>query len=148
MDASIHDEVHDLAQEVMSVLVQELPQFTPERPGSFRRWLREITLHRLQSFWRSRQRRPGSLVAELADPASDLNRQWDQEHDQYVLRRLLELLKGDFAPTTFLAFRRVVLDDAKPADVARELGLSVNAVLLAKSRVLSALRQEGRYLLD
>ena len=37
---------------------------------------------------------------------------------------------------------------ADPADVARELGLSVNAVLIAKSRVLQRLREEGRGLVD
>ncbi len=156
IDPALREEVEDLVQEVMSVLVRELPGFSPARPGSFRRWLRQIAVHRLQSFWRSRQHRPaplggseaGSLLADLEDPTSELNRQWDLEHDQHVLRRLLEMLEGDFAPTTFRAFRRLVLDDARPAQVAEELGLSVNAVLLAKSRVLSRLRQEGKNLLD
>ena len=40
-------------------------------------------------------------------------------------------------------------EDGKPArDVAQELGLSVNAVLIAKSRVLGRLRQEARGLVD
>ena len=34
------------------------------------------------------------------------------------------------------------------ADVARELGLTVNAVVKAKSRVLNRLREEGAGLLD
>ncbi len=156
IDPSLGTEVEDVVQEVMHVLVQELAGFVPERPGSFRRWLRRIAVNRVQSFWRSRQRQPSplggtgadSLLADLEDPASELNRQWDQEHDQHVLRRLLEMMEGDFAPNTFQAFRRVVLDDAKPAQVAEELGLSVNAVLLAKSRVLARLRQEGKNLLD
>jgi hypothetical protein len=39
--------------------------------------------------------------------------------------------------------------DAAPADqIARELGLSVNAVFIAKSRVLSRLRREGAGLID
>ena len=156
IDPSIREEVDDLVQEVMRVLIQELPHFSPERPGSFRRWLRRIAVNRLQTFWRCRQQRPSplggpgtdSLLADLEDPASELNRQWDLEHNRHVLGRLLEMLEGDFAPTTFQAFRRVVLDDAKPAKVAEELGLSVNAVLLAKSRVLKRLREEGKNLLD
>jgi hypothetical protein len=35
-----------------------------------------------------------------------------------------------------------VLEGAKPNDVAAELGLSVNAVLLAKCRVFNRLREE------
>src|SRR5262245_3386196 len=134
----------------MSVLVRELPMFRRERTGSFRRWLREITVHRLQGFWRSRQRRPrplgkrpeDSTLAQLADPASALSRLWDQEHNQHVVQRLLELIEPEFAPATLQAFRRTVLDDVKPAAVAAELGISVNAVLLAKSGVLSWLRQK------
>jgi RNA polymerase sigma-70 factor (ECF subfamily) len=41
-----------------------------------------------------------------------------------------------------------VLDGAPAAAVAAELGLSVNAVLIAKSRVLHRLREEGRGLLE
>ncbi len=156
IDPSLREEVEDVVQEVMIALVQEIAVFFRERTGSFRRWLRGITVYRLQSFWRSRNRRPSPLggpgtdavLAELEDPTSELNRQWDQEHDQHVLRRLLEMLRGDFAPNTFVAFRRTVLEDATPAEVAQELGLSINAVLLAKSRVLSRLRQEGQNLLD
>lgn len=61
---------------------------------------------------------------------------------------MLELIEPEFRPATWQAFRRVVLDGDKPAQVAAELGISENAVLLAKSRVLSRLRQEARGLLD
>ena len=39
-------------------------------------------------------------------------------------------------------------DGAPPAAVAQELGLSINAVLVAKSRVLNRLRQEAEGFLD
>jgi hypothetical protein len=42
----------------------------------------------------------------------------------------------------------VALDGVKAAAVAEELHMSVNAVLLAKSRVLSRLRQEMAGLTD
>ena len=45
-------------------------------------------------------------------------------------------------PVRWSAFRRVVLESQKPARVAADLGISVNAVLLAKSRVLRQLRRE------
>ena len=46
------------------------------------------------------------------------------------------------------AFRRQVFDDCKAAAVAAELGLTVNGVLLAKSRVLKRLRDELRGLVE
>jgi RNA polymerase sigma-70 factor, ECF subfamily len=148
----------DLVQDVLAAVVAELPrfQYDPTR-GSFRAWLQVVTTNRLRAFWRARQARPTATgdsafyeraLGQLADPHSDLRRLWDREHDQYVARRLLELLEPEFEPSTWRAFRRVVLDGVKAAEVAKELGLSVNAVFIAKSRVLRRLRQELRGLTD
>jgi len=54
-DPSLGAETDDLVQEVMSVLVRELPGLHRQRTGSFRRWLREITVHRLQAYYRERR---------------------------------------------------------------------------------------------
>ena len=60
----------------------------------------------------------------------------------------MELVEPHFEPATWQAFRRVVMDGLKAAVVAAELSMSVNSVLLAKSRVLSRLRQEMEGLTD
>jgi len=155
-DPSLGDEAEDLVQEVMGVLVRELPSFQRRRKGSFRRWLRTITAHRLSAYYRSRKNRPLALgspleespLAQLSDPDSALSRQWDEEHDRYVLFRLMEQITPLFEPATLAAFRRVAVEGASPAQAAEELGLSLNAVLLAKSHVLSRLRQEAQGLID
>ena len=59
----------------------------------------------------------------------------------------MELIEPQFEPATLQAFRRTVFDGAKAAEVAGELGISGNAVLLAKSRVLKRLRQEAEGLI-
>ena len=61
---------------------------------------------------------------------------------------LLEQITPLFEPTTLTAFRRVAVEGVSPAQAAEELGLSLNAVLLAKSHVLSRLRQEAKGLID
>jgi len=58
------------------------------------------------------------------------------------------LIEPQFEATTLTAFRRVVFGERLPADVAWELGISVNAVLLAKSRVLARLRHEAADFLE
>jgi RNA polymerase sigma-70 factor (ECF subfamily) len=60
----------------------------------------------------------------------------------------MELIAPLFEPTTLAAFRRMALDGLAPAQAAEELGLSLNAILVAKSRVLSTLRQETKALID
>jgi RNA polymerase sigma-70 factor (ECF subfamily) len=151
-DPTLGADAEDVTQEVMGVLVRELPGFQRQRTGSFRRWLRTVTAHRLAAHCRSRRGRPLALGAppeespltQLADPNSEQSRLWDEEHDRYVLRRLMDLIE----PSTLAAFRRVALDGAAAEQAADELGLSVGAVWLAKSRVLSRLRQEAEGLID
>jgi RNA polymerase sigma-70 factor, ECF subfamily len=144
----------DLVQEVMVVLVKELPHFTHDlRRGAFRRWLRTITLNRLRAFWRDRRRQspPPDLeaaLAQLEDPESDLSRAWDREHNEHVVHRLLELIEPDFEPTTWRAFRLVVLEGKPTAKAAADLGMSPVAVRIAKSRVLSRFRREVEGLAD
>jgi RNA polymerase sigma-70 factor (ECF subfamily) len=150
-------DAEDLVQEVMAVLVREVPRFEHNgQPGAFRRWLRTILVHRLQGFWRTRQGRPqasgdsdlAKRLEQLEDPASGLSQLWDQEHDRHVMGRLLEQIEPQVAPSTWQAFRRVVLDGKDEEIVAKELGLSVNAVFIAKSRMLARLRREAQGLID
>jgi RNA polymerase sigma-70 factor (ECF subfamily) len=150
------DEADDLAQEVLVVVIRELPRFERRRDGSFRAWLRQITVNRVRAFWKLRQRQPRAgmgeeadrLLAQLADSDSDLARQWDQEHDRHVFQKLLALVQRDFEPSSWDAFVRFALEGQPAAQVARELGLSENAVVLAKFRILKRLRAEAAGLTD
>ena len=152
-----HADADDLVQEVLAVVVRELPRFEHNnRPGAFRTWLRTILVHRVRDFWRRRDHRPEATgdsdfqkrLEELEAPGTGLNGLWDQEHDRHVVGRLLEMIRPQFQPTTWQAFRGVMLEGQRPAAVAARLGISVNAVLLAKSRVLRSLRLQARGLID
>jgi RNA polymerase sigma-70 factor (ECF subfamily) len=151
-----HD-ADDVAQEVFSVVIRRFPEFERNpQAGSFRAWLRTITVFCLRDYWRSPRSRKQSTGAssfleelgQLEDPTSRLSREWDEEHDRHVTHRLLEMIRPDFEERTWRAFVAVAVDGAKPADVASILGISVNAVLIAKSRVLAKLRDVGRGLLE
>jgi len=144
------DEACDLAQDVFVVMVRELPRFERQREGSFRAWLRRVTVNKVRSHRKRRNRQhmlaldpAEKFLDQLADPGGDLAREWDQEHDRHVFQKLLAIVESDFNSTTWEAFRRFALDDIPAAQVAAELGLSVNAVLQAKSRVLKRLREEA-----
>jgi RNA polymerase sigma-70 factor, ECF subfamily len=148
------DEAADLAQEVFVVVLRELPRFERQREGSFRAWLRQVTVNKVWTYRKQRRRRPAGgldpadgFLDRLADPNSELSRQWDREHDQHVTQKLLAVVQPDFSPTTWEAFRRFALDGLPAARVAQELGLTENAVLQAKSRILKRLRLEAGELL-
>ena len=147
----------DLVQEVLLAVSKDLKSFDHNgRPGAFRSWLRAILVHRLRNFWRARGRRPQvrgdsdieRQLEQLDDPASEMSKIWNQQHDRHVARQLLALTEPSFEPTTWRAFCRVAFDDARADAVAQELGISLNAVLLAKSRVLKRLRKEAAGLIE
>lgn len=145
-------DLDDLTQEVLGVVVRKLPEFQHNhRVGAFRTWLRTITVHCLRRFWRAKQYQaaaPGGsdfeeYLSRLEDPTSGLSAEWDREHDRRLLRRLLELVEPEFQPKTWSAFRLLVLERQPAAEAAAELGLTVNAALIAKSRVLQRMRREA-----
>jgi RNA polymerase sigma-70 factor (ECF subfamily) len=151
----LSDESGDLAQDVLLVLIREMPTFRRQRDGSFRAWLRGITLNRIRDYRRKRRRRPqvvgdatDGYLARLADPHSELSRQWDRDHDEHVLRELLALVRVDFTPVIWEAFTRFALQGQSGSVVAVELGLTERAVVQAKYRVLKRLREEGGALLE
>jgi RNA polymerase sigma-70 factor, ECF subfamily len=150
-------DLEDLAQEVLLSVVKSLPTFEHSgNRGAFRAWLRTIVCSRTTDYWRAidvrTQASGGSgataALQQIADPDSDLNRQWNEEHDRYVFGCLLDLVEQEFEPATLRAFRRLALDGAGGAEVANELGMSVAAVYVAKSRVLQRIRQEAEGLID
>jgi RNA polymerase sigma-70 factor (ECF subfamily) len=140
----------DLVQEVLLVVFREVGGFERRGKGAFRSWLRTILAHRLRDFFRDRKYRPTATgdsdflrrLDELESPESALSQQFDREHDEHVAASLMHRVQGDFAPATWEAFRRHALHGEPAPRVAAELGLSLNSVLLAKSRVLKRLRQE------
>ena len=120
-----------------------MPAFARRGPGTFRGWLRGILANRLREFFRAAAPGPRPRAAatspksaELESPDSPLSRLWDREHDEFVAGRAMQRVRGDFTPATWEAFRLHVLEGRAAAEVAAELSVSLNVVLLAKSRVL------------
>jgi RNA polymerase sigma-70 factor (ECF subfamily) len=147
----------DVVQETLLAVSKELPAFDHTgNAGAFRNWLRKIMVHRLRHFWRAQQRHPQGPgdsdflkeLAQLEDPHSPLTELWDRDHDRHVLERLLTFIEPRFQETTREAFRRVAVDGEPAQKVADDLGISLNAVVIAKSRVLRELRREGHGLFD
>ena len=150
-------DVDDLVQEVMLTVSRELPRFEHSgRAGAFRSWLRTILVHRLRDFWRSRKYRPaaagGSSWAErleqLEDESSNASQAWNLEHDRHVMAQLLENVRPRFEPKTWEAFHRQMFGGQRADIVAAELGMPLNSVYVARSRVLSTLRREAAGLID
>jgi RNA polymerase sigma-70 factor, ECF subfamily len=155
--AVAESDADDLAQTVMTAVVANLPNFQHNgRVGAFRTWLRTITVNSVRQKFRIDRKTAGSAggsaflasLNELDDPATGLSNMWDQAHDAHVLRTLLTWAEPEFEAKTWRAFRRQVFDEARPQTVADELETTVNAVLVARSKVLKRLRELSRGLID
>jgi RNA polymerase sigma-70 factor (ECF subfamily) len=140
----------DLVQDLFAVLVEKLPQFEYDGRKSFRAWVKTILLN----LWRNRQRRrakerlvAGHPLEELAGDAESAAFE-EAEYRRHLVRRILDLMQAEFQPVTWKACWEYVVEDRPAAEVAARLGITVNAVYLAKSRVLRRLREELEGLLD
>src|SRR5436305_7782497 len=51
-DPALGPDADDLLQEVLAVLVRDLPAFRRQRSGSFRAWLRTVTVNKVNEWWR------------------------------------------------------------------------------------------------
>jgi RNA polymerase sigma-70 factor (ECF subfamily) len=159
------DDILDVAQEVFRSVYAKLDGFQKVRPDqSFRAWLKTITRHKVTDFHRLMSRQPagqgGSEAQEMlenwadvvpaseADPAEDEDEKADESERKLILGRCLDMVRDEFEPRTWNAFWNVVVDEIPAAEVAGSLGISRNAVYLAKSRVLKRLSERFDQLVE
>jgi len=143
-------DAEDLVQDVFALLLRKLPEFQYQRNGSFRTWLRTVTLNK----WRERCRRNvhepvagGSVVNQVAAP--DESKGFDEgEYRQQLVRRALQLIQPEFSPIAWQAFQDHVVGGRDAAEVAAALGIRIGTVYAAKSRVLNRLRRELQGFVD
>jgi RNA polymerase sigma-70 factor (ECF subfamily) len=148
----------DVGQEVFRAVARKVSDFRRDRAGdSFRGWLRTVARHKIYDQLRGRHdaEKPLGSDDQLTRPRpgpypgiDDSGSEEDREELALLYRRAVELIWSDFEDNTSRAFWAVVMDDRPVAEVAQELGVTTNAVYLAKARVLRRLRAEFADLLD
>lgn len=151
-------DVADLLQEVLLSVSRNIETFQRgQASGSFRGWLRTITYHKACDLWKRRDAAReaaagGSAALEHLRqvPADDppTSDQDDPEEFGLLYRRAVDLILTDFEERTARAFWQVVVDGRPPAAVAADLGITTNAVYLARARVLARLREEFEGLIE
>jgi RNA polymerase sigma-70 factor (ECF subfamily) len=145
------DEADDLVQDVFTVLVREMPGFQHDAGQRFRGWLWTI----LRNKWCDRGRQLAASpvfagadgLATVAVP-DNVAAFAHKEYQSYHIARALEIMQAELPPTEWQACRGYVVQGRPAAEVAHDLGISVNQVYLAKSRILGRLRLELEGLLD
>lgn len=145
----------DVAQNVFVAIARAMPSFRYDASrGSFRAWLIKVTRSKLANYFHEHVRREASICSSsLVDqPHFDERAAIERNESLYFKWCLFDRAKAEiqpeFRPTTWSAFWLTAMQGFTAEDVAQHLGISVQAVYIAKSRVLKRFRERVRELVD
>ena len=140
-------EAEDAAQETLMAFAQAVQDGRYDRQqGRLSSWLFGFARRIILKTQRQQGRHQGTSAA-LEDLPDDqaLHLTWETQWKRVVLSRCLERVRRESDTQTFTAFVRYGLQEHPADEVAAELGMSRNAVYIAKSRILTRLRElEGQ----
>jgi RNA polymerase sigma-70 factor (ECF subfamily) len=136
----------DVAQDVLLGLSKVMPgfQYDPAK-GKFRSYLKTATLRAV--FKRSRQRHGAVALGDIdeatrvADADSETEAVWEQEWRQYHLRQAMRVVRVEFGEVERRAFQFYAVDGLDARQTADALGMSVDRVYQAKSRITRRLTE-------
>lgn len=134
----------DILQDVLLALTKAMPGFVYDpAKGKFRAYLKTVVLHAI--YRKSRQNGPDALLSEEA--ASSLAAKdgdeaaWEAEWRQYHLRLAMRSVELEFNENDLAAFDRYAVGGEEARAVAESLGLSIDQVYQAKSRITRRLAE-------
>lgn len=133
-------EADDVLQDVMLGFYRHSPEFHYDpAKGHFRGYLKRATLNAIR-----KRRRAAAIQAVaqaiLEEQEDEANPEWDRHWEEQQMTRAVEEARRRFDPRTFEAFELYALRGVPAETVAAQLGMSLNSVQQAKSRVLRIVR--------
>jgi RNA polymerase sigma-70 factor (ECF subfamily) len=140
----------DLSQDVLRAVAGAIERYDPDpKLGSFRAWLFTIARNLILNLLAAQRRHPrGSgdtdvnrLLEQQPAPDPEDTALFDAEYRRQLFRWAADRIRGEFRPTTWQAFWRTGVQDESPKGVAADLGLTLGALYVARSRVMARLRQ-------
>jgi RNA polymerase sigma-70 factor (ECF subfamily) len=145
-------DAQDVTQIVLVKLIDKMRTFEYDPSRSFRAWLRTVARHALSDYWDSQGRAiasGGSHAVELlhtVEAREDLMQRLDEEFDRELLEEAIAQVRQRVVPRTWRAFEMTAMEGRSGADTAKELGMKVATVFVAKSKVQKLLQEERRKL--
>jgi RNA polymerase sigma-70 factor (ECF subfamily) len=142
-------DAQDVTQEVFLKLSGRMQDFRYDPQGSFRAWLKTVTHHAWHDYL-CKQRKPGqgsgseSAIERLAaiEAKDDLAQRMEDAADQELLREAAARVRLRVEPRTWDAFYLLAVEGRSGAEAAKQLGMKVATVFVARSKVQRMLREE------
>ena len=135
----------DLTQEVLAIVFRRLPDLKYDRQGSFRGWLRTVTLNK----YRERRRiktlpfvdESASFVEGLASvPQAEST--WDLDYGRLLLIQAMDKMQCDFEPATWQALLAVMRENLSVEQASKQHNVSPWTIYSARSRLMRRLRDQ------
>ncbi len=147
-----HSDALDVAQEVLLRVAGAVERWEPDpEKGTFRGWLFRIARNLMIDFLHRDQRSPlasaDHLVELQVDPSTLESQTFDLEFQRQVFAWAAKRIRPSFQEATWQAFWRTAVGEESAATVADQLGMSVGAVYIARTRVMQKLRSEVQRLI-
>ncbi|MEO1525983.1 MAG: sigma-70 family RNA polymerase sigma factor [Planctomycetota bacterium] len=141
-------DARELVQDVLISVAKSVKDWRADpSKGRFRAWLFRIARNRLIDHVRKRRPdRASGLTEEFAEIGNALSRDsieatLENEHRRELFRAAAALVREEVQPSTWEAFWKTYVDGLTSEETAHDLGITVGAVYIARSRVLHRLRQ-------
>jgi len=141
----------EVVQDVMLVVFQQKDvfQYDPAR-GRFRDWLGTVVRNKVAQYRRRPDARVRPVGSEGDDalnqiPSEDLSpdASWEEAYETALLTVLLDAVRREINPRTYLAFELSALGEVPGKQVSEITGMSRNAVYKSHKRVLKRLEELG-----
>jgi DNA-directed RNA polymerase specialized sigma24 family protein len=149
------DEDHardDVVQEVFMWLYSHDWNLILPRPGSFRRWLRSLSMKLALKDSEKRKNWQQTVdpivLDELAEEYTPGIDEIDAEHRAWLVERAKSFIRKEFRPVGWEIFLRVYENHESVVDVGRDLGITRNVVHIYGCRIIARLKAVIRDFID
>lgn len=141
-----HADAMELVQRVLFSVAKAIHRFEPDEKGAkFRTWLYRIAHNEFCKQYaacRKDHASGDSAVREfLAEVPAHDEQDFLREYRRSVFRWAAARVRSQVKPSTWDAFWRTSVDGMSVKEVAHEIGISVGAVYIARSRVMARLQE-------
>ena len=145
-----HADAEELVQEVMLAVARAVDGWVPDQDrGRFRDWLHRIARNLMINFltrrkhqvWGTGKSDMQQMLEAKSEAESAITQMFEIEIRREGFRWAAKQVQKEVKQSTWQAFWMSAIDDVPVTEVARQLGMSVGSVYIARSRVMARLRQ-------